>query len=477
MTVCIQPGLFNVIIGIEDCLMANVYVPAMTSRPLPVMVFIHGGAFLFGSGGKFLYGPEFFMRKEVILVTFNYRLGALGFTCLGIKEAPGNAGLKDQRAALRWVKKNIAAFGGDPDNITLFGESAGATSTAILNISNSTEGLFNRVIIQSGTSISNWAINRNPVWRASLVAKALGFDAEDPYDLYKIFSEANVNDLISVPPGKPVELFFDTELLHLPCIESIIPGEEPIITDLPFNILSKKVKDIPMIMGSNTKEGMFLTTFETDESLSPRNSRYLVASDLRFKTEDEGMEVSQTIREFYFDNEPLSTKNIKNVTKFYTHLFFEIPAMQETELLLNQNESPVFNYLFNYSGRRNFVKQRTIFSNEEGACHGDDLFYMFNSLLLPFRITEKDWNVMEQFTNMWTNFAKYGDPTPKNSHVPIRWEPSSKTEGLKFLYIDEESKMGPMPDKKAYDLWKGIYQKYRKLNVSLPSIEINNEKK
>lgn len=144
------------VIGSEDCLKVNVYVPVFPkAKPHAVMVYIHGGSFILGNGGKLIYGPGFLVQKDVIVVTFNYRLGPLGFLCLRIKEAPGNAGLKDQIAALKWVKENIAAFGGDPDNVTVFGESAGATSLSLLLLSEASAGLFNRAIVQSGSALSN----------------------------------------------------------------------------------------------------------------------------------------------------------------------------------------------------------------------------------------------------------------------------------------------------------------------------------
>ncbi|XP_038220718.1 esterase FE4-like [Zerene cesonia] len=465
---CPQISLLGRVVGSEDCLKINVYVPALARRPLKVMVFIHGGAFILGSGGKLIYAPHFFMKKDVILVTFNYRLGALGFICLGTKDAPGNAGLKDQIAALKWVKKNIAAFGGDPHDITLFGESAGATSASVLLASPITEGLFTKIIMQSGNSVSNWAINRKPVWKASLVAKKMGFDSEDPHELYEFFKTADYRDLVSVPPGTPDDLFFDTQLLHLPCVEEEIPGEEAVITDLPYNLLSQNVKNIPVIHGTNSKEGMFLTS-EDDGSVDKRNGMYIIASDLRFSSVEEGMTVSRRAQEFYFGDEPISLQKIDNVTDLYTDLYFEVPAIMETELLLNRTTSRVFNYIFNYSGGRNFLKQRSGRGHEPGACHADDLFYLFDSALTPFPISSQDWLMIDTMTTMWANFAKYSDPTPNSQKLPYKWLPSEKN-NLRFLYIDDKLKMGPMPHLEAYAMWKDIYTKYRKTNVKQPSI-------
>ena len=146
----------------EDCLSLNVWTPELPETPTsqpgrrrPVMVFIHGGGFTSGSGSVFLYrGGNLVRNGDAVVVTINYRLGALGF--LGHRSLTdpdglvGNWGIDDQHAALMWVRDNIAAFGGDPDNVTIFGESAGAFSVATLLGTPSATGLFRRAIVQSG---------------------------------------------------------------------------------------------------------------------------------------------------------------------------------------------------------------------------------------------------------------------------------------------------------------------------------------
>ena len=111
----------------EDCLNLNIYTPERGEN-LPVMVWIHGGAFILGSGGSYYFGPNFLLDKNVILVTINYRLGAFGYLSLENSVLPGNMGFRDQILALKWIKRNIESFGGDPEDITLFGESAGSFS-------------------------------------------------------------------------------------------------------------------------------------------------------------------------------------------------------------------------------------------------------------------------------------------------------------------------------------------------------------
>lgn len=124
---CAMAGIILAQVGDEDCLFLNVYTQSIIDKR-PVMVWIHGGAFIMGSGDDTMYGPDWFVTEDVVYVTLNYRLGILGFLSTGDRHAPGNYALKDMVMALRWVKNNIANFGGDPDNITIFGESAGSVA-------------------------------------------------------------------------------------------------------------------------------------------------------------------------------------------------------------------------------------------------------------------------------------------------------------------------------------------------------------
>lgn len=152
------------VIGQEDCLFLNIYVPESAfkeAKKLPVMTFIHGGAFVEGDGTYDTYGPQYFMNHDVIVATMNYRLGTLGFLYLGTEEVSGNAGLRDQSLALQWINSNVESFHGNKSSITIFGESAGSVSVGHQVISPLSRGLFQRAIMQSGSPASSWG-SRNP---------------------------------------------------------------------------------------------------------------------------------------------------------------------------------------------------------------------------------------------------------------------------------------------------------------------------
>ena len=139
-----------------------VQIPAIDGLHLPVLFWIHGGGLTVGSGRIAEHGPQYFMETEqVVIVTINYRLGALGFLSLGTEDVPGNAGLRDQVMALKWVNDNIAFFGGDPQAITIAGESAGGFSVLLHIVSPQSEGLFQRAIIQSGCALFSSRLYRD----------------------------------------------------------------------------------------------------------------------------------------------------------------------------------------------------------------------------------------------------------------------------------------------------------------------------
>lgn len=138
------------------------------------MVNIHGGGYAAGYGN--LEKPYSIVKEgNVVAVTFNYRLGIVGFLCLGTADVPGNAGLKDMVALLRWVKENIRSFGGNPDDVTIDGCSAGSSAVDLLVLSETTKGLFNKVIAQSGSSISTWSVQQNPIEVAKAQAIRMNF--------------------------------------------------------------------------------------------------------------------------------------------------------------------------------------------------------------------------------------------------------------------------------------------------------------
>lgn len=168
--------------AVEDCLVANIFAPDTTETNLPVLVVVHGGCtYQYGHGLSGQY-KDLVRTKKLIAVSFNCRLGVHGFLCLGTEGAPGNAGIKDQVAFLRWVKKNIASFGGNPEDVTLIACSAGSGSVDVLTLSSATKGLFNKAIMESGISFGATGVQIDPIQNAKDFAKELNFNDVDDLD-------------------------------------------------------------------------------------------------------------------------------------------------------------------------------------------------------------------------------------------------------------------------------------------------------
>lgn len=370
------------------------------------MVFIHGGGFLEGANAKFMYGPNYLVSKGVILVSINYRLNVYGFLCLGVNEAPGNAGMKDQVAALKWVQNNIRAFGGDPDNVTIFGESAGAASVSYHILSSMSKDLFHKAITQSGSSLAPWGFQYSPVFKASLWVKALGFNTEDPKELYNIFRNTTDEKLIKISVPRKEGNIYLSELMFVPCAEKIVDKVEPFLTEAPYNIYEKgHYNKVPMIIGSNDEEGYFFVAMENDKMLSGIKFHKSLPNDLVIPSENERLEIGEKIKNMYMGNDEISKETMLKLSKLHGEVFFNYPSLEETEFVLQTSHKPVYSYLFSYSGWRNFPKLISGFLGTPGATHADDLFYFFKLYNLP---TFFEDTMIDRMTTMWTNFAKYG---------------------------------------------------------------------
>ena len=244
--------------GQEDCLFLNVYTPMGSEGLLPVMVYLHGGGFVAGEGSSTMFGPHFFMDEGVLLVTVQYRLGIFGFLSTGQKGAPGNLGLWDQREALLWVRDNIAGFGGDPDRVTLFGESAGSMSVNFHLVSPQSRGLFHAAILQSGTALGPYTAPRShPSLYATKLAEAAGCGDKETLECLRAL------------PARKLQL----HLLHFnsdscsstdlgrPYPGPWIPWEDSSLDQpfLPNSPYAAEDAGVPVMMGFNADEGLLFT--------------------------------------------------------------------------------------------------------------------------------------------------------------------------------------------------------------------------
>uniref|UniRef100_A0A2A4JU07 Carboxylic ester hydrolase n=1 Tax=Heliothis virescens TaxID=7102 RepID=A0A2A4JU07_HELVI len=418
------------------------------------MVWIHGGGFLGGSASQY-DGPEFLLRNDVIVVSINYRLGPYGFMCLDLPEVSGNQGLKDQVLALRWINENIEAFGGNANQITVFGESAGGMSVNLHLLSNY-ESLFHRAIIQSGPAISPWVSrDMNNTIPLSL-AEALEYNAESVADAINYLS--TVDPYIIVKTAAELKLTETDEAdnpLTLPCIEIYTEGVEHFMTEHPKNIKSTKVAKTPVIIGNNNNEMPFEYALQKDDFFDKYDFNYLISQDFEFG--DNLEDALEDIRHFYIGDEKTSVHLKDQITDFASDFVFNHPSQRMAERFLELGAKTVYRYIFSYSGDRNLLK-KAYNLDVPGAIHADELGYLFDMGMLKGDISPEDQLMIDRLTTLWTNFAKYGNPTPETSDLlPEKWVPITKTT-QPYLSLDTDVTMGARPFHEAMAFWDVFYK-------------------
>ncbi|EDW01410.1 esterase B1 [Drosophila grimshawi] len=460
-------SIMNIVEGSENCLYLNVYVKQLeTPRKLPVMVWIYGGGFQFGGATRDIYAPDYFMKHDVLLVTFNYRVGALGFLSLKDRDlqVPGNAGLKDQVLALRWVHDNIASFNGDVDNITLMGESAGAASSHIMMLTEQTRGLFHRVILQSGSALCEWGTHTDRNWVQRL-AKRMGYKAD----------EADEKQLLQFLRNAPA-----TQLAH--CGSAIVTQEEqrnyqiiafgPVIE--PYvgedcviprphleQLASAWSNELPLIIGGTSFEGLFSyqsTLHDREHMLSAFEA--IIPPSVRDAIDaDELAEQLRRLKLAYFDDadrakmELFECLRLLSVKHFWHGIHRSLLAR-----LAYAPATPTYLYRFDMdSPHFNHFRILNCGRNVRGVCHADDVSYMFYTLLSSkLDRASLEYRTIERLIGMWTSFATTGDPNCKQIE-PTKWEPLRPGGSELCLNIGEELEFKPLPESKEFVLWDSFY--------------------
>lgn len=392
----------------EDCLYLNIWTPAeKRSDRLPVMVWLYGGGFRFGSGSTSLYDGVNLARHGVIVVTLNYRVGTLGFIAhpLLSKEsehnASGNYGILDQIAALQWVQKNIAAFGGDPNRVTIFGESAGAISVACLMASPLAKGLFQRAISQSLAELGLLAHIRENQYgiepaesQGERLAKDLGCDtAHDPIACMRAKSAEEV-----MAAGKPPADYLSPGYRYGPIVDGWV------LPDLPMNIFEAgKQHDVPYLLGSNTDEwALFQLRVKTTAD-----------SYQTYVKMTAGEYAQQVLTMYPAANDEQAKTSAKQVLTLYA---FTCPAKAYAAAM---DKVPAKAYFYQFTRVPPGATQL-------GAFHALEIGYVFGNLvpILPTPDPDAYFDDMDRalsgnMMSYWAQFAASGDPNQKGlTHWP-----------------------------------------------------------
>ncbi|KAG6451453.1 hypothetical protein O3G_MSEX007157 [Manduca sexta] len=452
------------VIGNEDCLFLNVYTPKLPENdkpPLPVMVYLHGGGFVFGHGtDATAHGPDFLVQRDVVVVSINYRLGVLGFVTLNRKEAAGNMGLKDQVQALKWVQKNIAKFGGDPNNVTIFGVSAGGASVEYLLLSLTARGLFHKSIIQSGSSLNQWAQkDRNEIKaNAYRIAKVAGKDIINDDQLLDYLKKLPVEELIKLSMSVILTDSFKggINFTFVPCVEE--EGDwESFISKSTYKIISEgEFTKVPVMVGFCEREGLLVVSHAApilEKLTNEQNFLDHFPFDIRA---DEQKDMEARLKNIYLGIENYSGEKDTFAIDFFSDVDFCGGVYVAASCMAKYN-SPTYFYEFCYDGNLNYLK--TAYGiNRAGAAHGDDGGYLLKSSKLTKELNDTDVFVQNCMLSMWTNFAKFGNPTPESDNsIPIKWQPMSE-DGESYLVIDKTLSMRKEFSPQRMKIYEELYK-------------------
>lgn len=386
----------------EDCLYLNVWTPAKEAgEKLPVMVWIHGGAFVLGAGSQSLYDGRKLAGKGVVVVTFNYRLGPLGFMAhpLLSAESPhgvsGNYGLLDMIEALKWVQRNIEGFGGDPGNVTVFGQSAGGASVCCLLASPLAKGLFHRAIVESGGFFSMGFLTtksgdtlQDAERFGQRISAELGCDKAG--DELAALREKSAQDLLTA--FQKVEAETPGALSTGPMVDGYV------LPDKPQNVFAQgKQHKVPLLIGTVADEG---TLFVGKQEMTPAQYDEMLKGIF-------GAHAGEVAALY-----PAGAGARDAYVKMFTGLGFAGPSRHAAECMARDG-MPVYVYRFSYVSTTDPVRAAM------GAYHGSEIAFVFGSSLLDFAGSEVK-ALCASVMNYWTRFAATGDP---NGGSEPAWPP------------------------------------------------------
>ncbi len=439
--------------GDEDCLSLNVWTPdPAPSNPLPVMVWLHGGGFAIGTGSDPFYdGGNLVHNGGVVVVTVNYRLGALGFLAhAGLSAADpdgvsGNYGLLDQRVALEWVQMNIAAFGGDRNNVTVFGNSAGGYSATLHLIMPGSQGLFHKAIVQSGNPMTPLTTLDAAEQMGDRFATAMGCSQQEAAEAEACLRAMDAQQIIEGPDDPPAQLpggiFYQdrsTRISFMPLMD----GKR--VPDQPRALLSSaQAVTVPVLHGATTSEGTLFHTGVYQELPVENETQYLEALSRTFK--DAAADIAA---KYPVTNYPSANDALIQVTG---DIVF-VCSTRRLAILLARNGTT--NYLYSFDRNTEDSIAASIYPELIGiAHHAAEVPYVFHNKGY-YLGNIADEAAADTVMGYWTRFARTGDPNGDSAPIWPAFDPTDD----ELLSISDSIQAITGYKKDECDFWRGLLE-------------------
>ncbi|KAK6982895.1 cholinesterase 1-like isoform X1, partial [Biomphalaria glabrata] len=422
----------------EDCLYLNVWRPACDSgcQPKTIMVWIFGGGFFAGTSTLDVYNAaQLAARNDVIVVSFGYRVGIFGFLYLGNDSAPGNAGLLDQVMALKWVKDNAVNLGGSPDDITIFGESAGAVSVGFHLLSPLSKDLFKYAIMQSASPLAFWSLQDVEFARsrARKLARDLSCNLESASDVLTCLQAVSAEKIMNRTYEYNTEPFIDV------AFGPVIDGN--FLTDNPVSIIKRgEAKKTRVILGVNKNEGYYFEVYAHKDIFDPLNKNGTISETdyqtiLNYLFNNDTAVIQEVKQKYPVDSNNSFSTNIDSITG---DMFFKCPVVDFAELYSRHSDAV---YMYSFEHRTS----QTPWPEWMGVLHGYEIEVIFGlPLAAGSNYTEAEKGLSSLMMKLWTDFAKTGKPSPTDED---QW-PEYKPDVQAYVVIDID---GPRTDHKLRD--------------------------
>ncbi|XP_050322219.1 esterase B1-like [Bactrocera neohumeralis] len=463
---CMQSNRYNgAIEGIEDCLYLNVFTKKLLSaKPLPVLAYLIGGRFTTGDASRNSWGPDYFMMKDVILISIGFRLGALGFLSFPEPElqVPGNAGLKDIVMALQWIKKNCQYFNGDSDNITLFGHSSGSQAAQLLMYLPQCENLFHKVILMSGMQMH---LRRIPQLEYRF-AKHLGYKGEENnHDILAYLSALPAERLCNLQIWTPEELKQGHFFVFSLTLENE-SAPDAILTKDPLDMYANKhswCHSIPLVLGGNSFESLmhykyFTKQPELYETLR-KHPEYLLSHEVREKSDvHKQQQLARKLIHLHLGAKELHVEQSLDVMRLSSYDFMYHPIYRYLKTRIPNAKAPTYFYRFDFdSPYFNLYRIKHCGREVRGVSHVDELSYLF---LMPdsFKLqrNSKEFKIIECMIDWITAFALNSDPNCEKLSSLV-WEPL-KADTHYCLNISDELSFVKWPEEEMCVLWDQYFK-------------------